>query len=145
MRSAPAVTVDLPDDLLWRGLETLLRALAAVALWWVVFGPVVDAAAAAAGTVAAVLAGGSRWWRLPATSRLLWDGKAWQLDGLPGRARIVADLGAWLLLRFDAAAGRSTWFGVWLSRQGIPGPALRRALVAHGQEAPEGGLPPPET
>ena len=51
-------------------------------------------------------------WRVPAQS-LRWDGRAWQLDAVPGELKVAIDLGPWMLLNFrpDAAA-RATWLPV---------------------------------
>jgi hypothetical protein len=70
---------------------------------------------------------------------LIWDGTAWCLrsgsgDPQSGRALPMLDLGAWLLLRFDAAdpaaPRRSRWLA--LARRDAPAgwPALRVALYA---------------
>jgi hypothetical protein len=51
-------------------------------------------------------------WRVPAQT-LYWDGRAWQLDAVPGELRVAIDLGPWMLLIFTPdAAARASWLPV---------------------------------
>lgn len=109
----------------WRALHALLPALAGAALaGWAVLPPAAVAAAAA-------LAGLAGWALQPASPfSLRWDGEHWQVDGLPGGADVMIDLGAWMLLRHRASAGGVRWLALSRADAGPAWPALRAALYA---------------
>ncbi|WP_157039660.1 hypothetical protein [Aquincola tertiaricarbonis] len=128
MRSAPAVQVDLGDDLVWRGAVAICcgSALAALAAWaagWAELSVRWTAAAALLAAGAGACFG--RFW-LPAPAGVLcWDGRQWLWDGRPGDLRVVFDLGPWLLMCFSPAgqgraahlplsraAARAGWHGL---------------------------------
>ncbi len=126
----PALTVDLPPSRPWRAgvaALALLASLALVSWWWLGSGELptgLSGAVVVLGTAAIVSA-----WRLRAEcgARLRWDGRAWSLArgaAAPAEGSLVValDLGAWMLLRFDAAvpparhwvpAGRADLAGQW--------------------------------
>jgi hypothetical protein len=95
--------------------------------------------AAAGGGIAAALAG----WRAarPLPRTLVWDGAAWSVreaDGtvLAGTPRVMMDLGAFMLLRFDRAEPTRERRRLWLplSRRSAPAAwhGLRAVLHAGG-------------
>jgi hypothetical protein len=136
------------NDAPWRWVRTLLPAWAALTLvawglayrqWpWeqVALGAQVAAIAAAAGS-----------WRFSARAPVMlgWDGAQWSLDGEPGQADVMIDLGAWLLVRFRpgvdgqrTAAWRApapVWLGLSAVQMGSDWHALRVALYAGRAEA----------
>ncbi|WP_128002022.1 hypothetical protein [Piscinibacter defluvii] len=126
----PALTVELPPSRAWRAGIDLLAVLACLALaawWWLGAGELTIGwrlAGAVLGTAAIVAAWGLR---AAAGARLRWDGRAWWLarrdrPPIEGRLVVALDLGAWMLLRFDAEApsarhwipaGRADLAGQW--------------------------------
>ena len=139
MRAAPAVLVVAADGSGWRAARRSLYALTAMAAaaWSArrlggTAGPAA-AAAAAAGLITAVLH--ARCAPAP-PRRLRWDGAQWALAAAEGEfaagsIRPALDLGIWLLLRFDPAAGGATqWLPVGRASQPAAWPALRAAVFA---------------
>ena len=72
-------------------------------------------------------------WRADKPSRLAWDGAAWTLqpprgEALAGRARVMIDLGHWMLVRFDpgtrwlalARAGVADWQALRVALHAVP-------------------------
>ena len=145
MRASPAFQISLHRFGVWRGAVLVLAALAAssMAAWVLTRAQPVGAApviaAVLAGAVLAWLAGSSM--RSPAALR--WDGERWHLGvpasspdaAVPGDLAVTIDLGPWMLLRFEPAAGvglgsRRIWLPV--QRRGIEAQwhALRCAVYS---------------
>lgn len=140
MRAAPAVLVVAADGSGWRAARRSLYALTAMAAaaWSArrlggTAGPAA-AAAAAAGLITAVLH--ARCAPAAPPRRLRWDGAQWALAAAEGEfaagsIRPALDLGIWLLLRFDpAAGGAAQWLPVDRALQPAAWPALRAAVFA---------------
>jgi hypothetical protein len=140
MHAAPPVQAATRDDGVWLRIQQALCALAgAVPLYWAGsrFGWAdslwLATGAAAAGLGAAVVAGWA-WRRLPQT--LAWDGSGWSLraaagSSIGGDARLMIDLGGWMLVRFSPLPPSAPhWLA--LSRRDAAGDwtALRVALYA---------------
>jgi hypothetical protein len=117
MRSAPAVTVEVTPDPLWRGCMAALLALVAVSLpAWLALrlhGPDIGPAtlfAAASLLAFGALVGRSAWrLRSPACHALRWNGVTWQtlddrLQPTPVALSVAVDAGAWMLLRLSRPA-----------------------------------------
>jgi hypothetical protein len=122
MQAPAALSRDGCDGGAWRTAVALLHGLAAAAVlaWalapmWAVLGLLV------AGLV----------WRVAATPspRLVWDGRAWQLDGAEAQPAIALDLGGWILIRVHAA-GRRHWLPLSPAADPAGWVALRAALHA---------------
>ena len=134
MQHAPPVRVDVGPDRFWQLLASLLGGAAAAALaGWVLQTVASTAAVAAACSFAAVL-GALAMPRLlqPATGLLQWDGGGWRWRGVDGDIAVQADLGVWMLLRFDAIATaqapRRAWIALAANTAGPRWHALRLAL-----------------
>jgi hypothetical protein len=135
--SAPAVQVQVGRDPAARAaVAALLAAGAASIASWAL--SVAGASPAAAGLVALVgaTAAAAAGWRRPAAAgQLRWDGRAWSL--LPagssspeeGGVRVMIDLDAWMLLRFDGA-GRARWLPLSRAAHRAQWHGLRCALFA---------------
>lgn len=172
MQAAPAVAFDADDGGRWRAAVAALAGLAAAVLarWAVQWAaaldlpaaswpgtdliagmPAVDLIAGGAAGLAAALAA----WRIgrPLPARLIWNTNdwLWQVEGRPplaGRVQIAADLGGWMLLRFDPLVTRepSALAARWRAagRRWIPlaapDGAVRAALVAAAPAAGRPGL-----
>jgi len=125
----------------WRGALCVLVALAAgvpagwiVLILWPQAGTVALGAAAAVAACAGLLTNALA----PDGGGLLhWDGRAWRWHadgapaaGSPGAVHLVLDLGAWILLRFDAADGRPArrWLALAARRDPQRWPQLRALL-----------------
>lgn len=121
MHTAPAVAFDADDGGRWRAAVAALSGLAAAVLarWALLWAAAVDGPAAGwpgmdlIAAVAAALAAALAAWRLgrPSPARLIWNSHdwLWQPEGGPalaGRVQVMADLGGWMLLRFDPLAAR---------------------------------------
>lgn len=79
-------------------------------LWSEAPAGVVAAGAAMSGLGGAWL---SRWYAPPPCGLLVWDGRQWSWNSVPGDVAVVMDLGPWLLLHF--VPGRWSRGGhVWL-------------------------------
>ena len=111
MRVAPPVQALSCSAGPWRGFHLTLYALsAAVAVAWAaaqLWGAGMAAGGAAAAALAVVAIG--RRWRAQPASRLAWDGAAWvwyppRGEALAGQARLMIDLGSWMLVRFVPGA-----------------------------------------
>jgi len=155
MRAAPAIQVTISGHGASRWLMVALAsASAAAGAWWLgsrLAGPTASmiVAVGMAGMLAALLA-----WR--ASSRppleLRFDGQGWRLSGcthggvaqtLSGEIAVVIDLGAWMLLRFDAPADDvrkrcRRWLPVSRRELQAPWHALRCAVYSPRPGAPSG-------
>jgi len=151
MHTAPAVAFDADDGGRWRAAVAALSGLAAAVLarWALLWAAAVDGPAAGwpgmglIAAVAAALAAALAAWRLgrPSPARLIWNSHdwLWQPEGGPalaGRVQVMADLGGWMLLRFDplaardpAARPRPARGRRWIPLA-APGGGVRAALVA---------------
>lgn len=134
MRAAPAVSVRCTGGPLWRAWCALLPALAAGAFAaWVGghLGQAVPGAAIGLALAGALLAWA--WWRPPGrATRLAWDGHHWTADETGGALAVMLDLGPWMLLRLQAAAGwrASRWVPVGRHEAGAAWHLLRAAAYA---------------
>ena len=136
LQHAPPVRIEVGPDRGWRLLAALLGGAAAAALAGWALPPVASTAAVAA---LAALLGALAMSRLlpPATGLLQWDGGGWRWRGVDGEVAVQADLGVWMLLRFDAAAAaaaaplpRPAWIALAATAAGPDWHALRLALRA---------------
>ena len=136
MRPAPPVQVTVQRYGVWRGVVRALAAAGALAIttWLLGRARPVDVAAwaiaAFAGVAIVVLALSSL--RL-APCRLVWDGRTWRLvrgndEPSAGTPQLAIDVGAWMLVRFEAPGRRAAWLP--LQRAGLEADwhALRCAL-----------------
>ena len=142
MRAAPPVQAWSCSTGPWRVLQLLVHALSAAVLvgWMLAYlwsGVGVAATGATlAGLLALALASRRR---ADQPSRLAWDGAAWTLlpprgEALAGQARVMIDLGGWMLVRFVPG---SRWLA--LGRNGAADwQALRVALHALPPVRPQG-------
>jgi hypothetical protein len=154
MRAAPPVQALSRAAGAWRMVQCVLCATAAGSLvfwagcWWA--GPGVWSALAggAAAALAWVLV---RRFDRPAVQRLRWDGNAWFADApgtewVRGRAVLVIDLGAWVLVRFFLEGHRPWPQSRWLplSRTDNHGAwhGLRVALHARASLPEAAPMPP---
>ena len=111
MRAAPPVQAWSCSTGPWRAFQSVLHALAAaVAAAWIA-GHLWGNPAAAASAVAALLLTAviARRWPAAQPCRLGWDGGTWLLqpargEAIAGQARVMIDLGAWMLVRFAPGA-----------------------------------------
>jgi hypothetical protein len=71
-------------------------------------------------------------WRRQAPLVLRWDGATWFCDEVPGEARVMLDLDAWLLLRFEPAPNGlpRRWIAAARSASDGPWASLRSALYS---------------
>ena len=133
LQHAPQVRVEVGPDRGWRLLAALLGGAAVAALAGWALPPVASTAAVA--TLAALL-GALAMPRLlpPATGLLQWDGGGWRWRDVDGDVAVQADLGVWVLLRFDATATtqrpRRAWIALAATSAGPDWHALRLALHA---------------
>jgi hypothetical protein len=134
MRTAPPVSVHCTGGAFWRGVQTLLPALATAAFGaWVAGHSQWSVGTTAAvvwllSALVAVLA-----WRAaaPRVATLNWDGQEWTVDEMAGQLLVMMDLGPWLLLRWmPAQRGRTRWLAVSASEAGAAWHGLRAALYA---------------
>jgi hypothetical protein len=141
MHTAPPVRMSLVADSGWQAFSTLAAAIAAAnfAAWlsqharWPA--AVTAVAAIAAALVAAVCAhAGLR--RVISGGVLAWDSAQWSWAAgeeppCAGNARVMLDLDAWLLLRFEPAAPRpARWLVATRGMAGAAWPAWRAALYS---------------
>ena len=138
MRAAPPVSVRCTGGSAWRGVQSVLPAVAAGAViaWTSLLatqgGDAVlsdDVPLLAAGGIAALVAALA--WRLcrPASAQLVWDGQQWRVDGVPLVPAVMVDLGVWMLLRLQLEQPRRTrWLAVGSSEAGAAWHGLRTAL-----------------
>jgi hypothetical protein len=122
MRASPPCRVSLRHFGAWRAAVVLLTCAGAVAIasWLPSREPVVSVGWAMTLVVAAallMLACAVSLWRVPAQS-LRWDGRVWQLDGVPGELKAAIDLGPWMLLNFTPEmSGGTSWLPI--QRRGL--------------------------
>ena len=142
MHAAPPLRMNLAPDRRWQAFTVACTGVAAanLAAWltsvaeWP--GPRVAAAALLAAALASLAC--LRWVRrLEAPGLLVWDGANWSWSGgeapvSEGRVRVMIDLGAWMLLRFESAVTLSgnTWLAASRRQAGALWPAWRTALLA---------------
>jgi hypothetical protein len=129
MQAPAAVARPGRDGGAWRLAVATLQGLAVAALLtWAL-----SAWLAPAGLAVAAWA----WRRTPAAApRIAWDGSAWHLDGVQAEVRIVFDLGGWMLLRVEAAAG-TRWLPLSPAADPAGWPAMRAALYSSVSSAAE--------
>ncbi|HEU0306105.1 MAG TPA: hypothetical protein VFR30_03960 [Lysobacter sp.] len=117
----------------WVAFLSLTAGLATANLvaWALLRGDAAGVAAVALPLGAAVAFAVGAWaWRRQAPGDLSWDGARWQWGGHEGDVQVAIDLSRWMLLCFDASAGRRCWIAA--SRGATTGPwaALRAALYS---------------
>jgi hypothetical protein len=136
MHAAPPLRVGLARS---RGWILFIGALAGLAasnritwllLHWQPSAVVIVAAALLVPAAAAM--GGWLAWLSQAPLVLRWDGATWLCDDVPGDARVMVDLDAWLLLRFVPAADALPRRWIAAARKASDGPwaPLRSALYS---------------
>ena len=130
MRAAPAVSVCCTGGLPWRGLQTLLPALAsgAAGIWALLHLQAPAWPAAVLMLFVAVLA-----WRRasPRQTLLAWDGQRWTADGVAGEPAVMIDVGAGMLLRLrHAPPAAPRWIAVTAAEAGPAWHGLRCAAFA---------------
>jgi hypothetical protein len=127
--SAPVSLDPAGDGGAWRWAAVVLHAAAAAALLaWRVEPWTMPAAFG-------LLVAGAAALRVRAGRRLVWDGRAWALDGRPVQAEIALDLIGWMLLLLRDEAGRRHWLPLSPARAGAAWPALRAALFGTRPQA----------
>lgn len=136
MRAAPPVQMACGRGGRWRHAVGVLAATAALALglWvtgWLGRSPGVVGLV----VVLAVVAGVAVSWQLGGLDDpgwLIWDGRAWTLQGQPGQVAVMIDLGSWLLLRFRVQGDAGwRWLPLHVRDCGAPAHLCRAALLAH--------------
>ena len=150
MRTAPALTVDVPVPTGWRvGVAGLTALAAAVLTAWTLaetpdLSPTWFAGLAVSGGMCLILALRLVWLQ---PCRLRWDGEQWLIGGAgapdeqlrPGRLRVMLDLSSAMLLRFDAAGqGHHVvcWIPVSHAGLGARWPAWRLTVYSAPQIPP---------
>ena len=156
MRASPPVDVALTRFGVWRAAMALVGTASAASTlaWWLSHEAPARAAVAAPSLITlAVTMVLTAWLMRMPPLHLCWDGVAWHLastapGALPavtGDIAVVADLGAWMLLRFDASAGQARPPARWLAlqRAGLEGQwhALRCAVYSPRPLAGEEPVP----
>ena len=145
MRASPPVDVALTRFGVWHAVMALVGAasVASTLAWWLAHETPTAAAVMVpcALAVCAAVALAASLMRSPPL-RLRWDGSAWHVGGIgphaapavAGEVAVVADFGAWMLLRFSPTAGQARAVARWvpLQRAGLEGPwhALRCAVYS---------------
>lgn len=141
MHTAPPVRMSLVVDSGWQAFSTLAAAIAAAnfAAWlsqharWPAATTAVIAIAAALVAAACAHAGLRR---VISGGVLAWDSAQWSWAAggeapCAGNARVMLDLDAWLLLRFEPAAPRpARWLVATRGMAGAAWPAWRAALYS---------------
>jgi hypothetical protein len=135
VHAAPPVRVSLARSPGWIVFNALCAgaATANLAAWAAMS---VEAAAPAgvalACAIVAAVAASLLAWRSQRPGDLVWDGAAWQWQGVEGWARVAIDLDGWMLLRFEATAAtrRRRWIAASRPRSLGPWAALRAALYS---------------
>ena len=136
MRAAPPVQMACGRDGRWRYAVGVLVAATAVGLghWasgWLGRSPEVLVVA----TLLAAMAGVGVAWGLGGMADpgwLVWDGRAWALQGQPGQVAVMIDLGSWMLLRFRTQGSTGwRWLPLSVRTCGAPAHLCRAALLAH--------------
>jgi hypothetical protein len=141
MRGAPPVQMACGRDARAAAAVGLLSATAAATIvgWsgWQLGGSLAFVLATV--VVAALLGGLAGGWRAGRVGerRLVWDGRSWTLDGIPGGVAVMIDTGDWMLLRFRAAR-TNNWLSLGLRTCGAPAHLARAALHAHAGRVPAG-------
>jgi hypothetical protein len=133
VHAAPSVRVSLGRSLGWLAFVAVASAAAAANLTaWALLqaGFGASGAGAALAALAAAAVSARLAWREMAPGDLNWDGARWQWDGLDGEVKIALDLDAWMLLRFEPAAGQRRWIAASRRAASGPWPALRAALYS---------------
>ena len=134
MRAAPAVAVQASGGRLWRWLNAVLPACAAVALALLALQHAERPPWPVA--VVAVLTFAVTWWRArPQAVALHWDGQRWTADVTPVALQLMIDLGFVLLLRLHPeAGGAARWVPVTAAEAGTAWHGLRAAVYARPPE-----------
>jgi hypothetical protein len=138
MRAAPPVSVRCSGGLWWRGLQTVLPALAAAAcgVWALQWAQLPPAWAAVPAFFLALLS-----WRraAPQPVDLVWDGVRWSADSQFGQLDVMLDAGTALLLRLRPQQGRRhRWIAVTAAEAGA---AMHGLRVAAYHRVPEPAAP----
>jgi hypothetical protein len=131
MHAAPPVRVSLGRSRGWLALNAVVSGLAGGnALALALLNAERDATVAWVAGGAPALAAWAWSWRAQAPGDLVWDGQRWQWGDAPGDAKVMIDLGPWMLLRFQPSDGGRQWIAA--SRRSASGswPALRAALYS---------------
>jgi hypothetical protein len=129
MHAAPPVRVNLGRSWAWVVFCTACTggAVTNLAAWVLLRGGIASSIAWMFG----VLAAGAAAWvavRESTSGDLDWNGERWQWAGVDGDARVMLDLHAWMLLRFDPSTGPRRWIAASRRSSGDNWPALRAAL-----------------
>jgi len=143
MHTAPPVRMSLVVDGGWQAFSTLAAAIAAAncAAWLSQHARWPAAITAGAAIAAALVAAACVQARLHRVMRggvLAWDSAQWSWAAhgetpCAGDARVMLDLDAWLLLRFEPAAprpARARWLVATRGMAGAAWPAWRAALYS---------------
>jgi hypothetical protein len=153
MHAAPPVRMRLVPDRAWRAFGTFCLAFAGASFAaWVAQHARLPAAIMAGMAIAAAATSAlcARAWLRRAdgdVGELAWDGAQWLWlpqcgEHCVGDARVMLDLGAWLLLRFEPAARRrARWMVATSGMAGPAWPAWRAALNSRRPRALAGGDP----
>ncbi|ODU10737.1 MAG: hypothetical protein ABS84_01815 [Rubrivivax sp. SCN 71-131] len=135
MRAAPPVQMSCGRSALWAGgVAALVATALATVPAWLAWHAGAGAAALGLTLLGAALPPGTWVWRTLARAprRLLaWDGRAWQLDGAPGRPERMIDGGGWMLLRWHDETGGTRWLPLVTRTCGASAVLARAALLAH--------------
>ena len=154
MHAAPAFELSIGLSTAERSVLAVLIGTAALAVGLWIWSHV-DAAAGlagrgawpwfAVGTGAAAAGFAVGWFGAPrAIGIVRWHQGQWSLhragdsQSEEGIVEAKLDLGSWMLLRFDSAAGNALWFGIGRQRAGAAWHALRATLYAPGPAGHEG-------
>jgi hypothetical protein len=131
MHAAPPVRVSLGRSWTWIAFCAVCSGTAATnfAAWALLRA---GNAAAIAWMAGALTAAAAAWTaaRDSYAGTLNWDGAHWQWAGDEGDARVMLDLHAWMLLRFDPSTGRCRWIAATRQSCGGNWSALRAALYS---------------
>lgn len=130
----------------WRGVVTLLPALAAAALLaWGAAHLQLPSGLAWPALALMVLSVAVLAWRSarPQPLLLAWDGQRWTADGCAGDLDLMMDLGPWMLLRLrpDDTTRPAVWIPVSATDAGTARHALRAALYSRAAKPASDGLP----
>lgn len=147
MRAAPAVELTVAPDLFWRVAVSLLAAAAGAGLMgWALLlpGPLPWRLAVPAACLPWLLWLVGREWRAPPL-QLRWDGQGWcwrEAGALPqapehsGSVDVIADFGAWMLLRLrPSCVAPRRWLAIGRTAQPARWHALRCAVYSPTPQA----------